>query len=72
MLGLVSTKKSSMEPADGIAARLAEASRYFPREQLALSTQCGFASVWQGNPLDEAAQEAKLRLVAEVAHRVWG
>ena len=71
VLGLISTKKNALEPAEGIIARIAEASRYFPREQLALSTQCGFASVMQGNPIDEAAQEVKLRLVAEVAHRVW-
>ena len=71
VLGLVSTKKKAVEPAEGIVARLEEASRYFPREHLALSTQCGFASVMMGNPIDEAAQEAKLRLVANVAHRLW-
>ena len=38
---------------------------------MALSTQCGFASVLAGNPIAEASQEKKLRLVAEVAHRVW-
>jgi 5-methyltetrahydropteroyltriglutamate--homocysteine methyltransferase len=71
VLGLVSTKKSIVEPAEGIIARIDEASRHFPREQLALSTQCGFASVIQGNPITEAAQEAKLRLVVDVARRVW-
>lgn len=71
VLGLVSTKKDTVEPADGLVARIEEASRYFPREQLALSTQCGFASVLQGNPISEATQAAKLRLVAEVAHQVW-
>jgi 5-methyltetrahydropteroyltriglutamate--homocysteine methyltransferase len=71
VLGLVSTKQNTLEPAEAIVARIEEASRYFPREQLALSTQCGFASVWQGNPIDAATQEAKLRLVADVAHRVW-
>ncbi len=71
VLGVISTKKNALEPADGIIARIEEASRYFPRKQLALSTQCGFASVMQGNPIDEAAREAKLRLVADVAHRVW-
>jgi len=71
VLGLVSTKKSTIEPADGIVARIEEASHYFPREQLALSTQCGFASVLQGNPITEVAQEAKLRLVVDVARRVW-
>jgi len=70
-LGLVSTKNNVVEPADGITARIEEASRYFPRQQLALSTQCGFASVAQGNPISEAAQQAKLRLVVEVAARVW-
>lgn len=71
VLGLVSTKRSEIEDAGALEARIDEASRYFPREQLALSTQCGFASVAKGNPIDEGAQEAKLRLVAEVAHRVW-
>ena len=72
VLGLVSTKTNSVEPAAGIVARIEEASRYFPCEQLALSTQCGFAP-WpsMGNPITEATQEAKLRLVADVAHRVW-
>jgi len=71
VLGLISTKQNVIEPTEGIIARIEEASRYFPREQLALSTQCGFASVLQGNPITEAVQEAKLRLVADVAHRVW-
>ncbi len=71
VLGLVSTKQNTLEPAPAIVARVDEASRYFPREQLALSTQCGFASVWQGNPIDTATQEAKLQLVADVAHRIW-
>lgn len=71
VLGLVSTKKNEMEPTEGLIARIEEASRYFPREHLALSTQCGFASVLQGNPVTEAMQEEKLRLVVDVAHRVW-
>src|SRR5437867_1680382 len=37
VLGLVSTKKNAVEPAEGIVARIEEASRYFPREHLALS-----------------------------------
>jgi 5-methyltetrahydropteroyltriglutamate--homocysteine methyltransferase len=71
VLGLVSTKQRALEAATDLVTRLDEASRYFPHEQLALSTQCGFASVLQGNPVDEAVQEAKLRLVVDVAHRVW-
>ena len=71
MLGLISSKRTQLEPADEIVKRIDEASRYFPREQLGLSTQCGFGTVWEGNPIPESTQEAKLRLVAEIAHRVW-
>jgi 5-methyltetrahydropteroyltriglutamate--homocysteine methyltransferase len=71
VLGLVSTKFDRMEPPDQLAARIGEASRSFPREQLALSTQCGFASAGPGNAISEGAQENKLRLVGEVADRVW-
>ena len=70
-LGLISTKRDELEMADALIARIDEAARHFPREQMALSTQCGFASVLAGNPIAEATQEKKLRLVAEVAHRVW-
>ena len=45
---------------------------YFPAEQLAISTQCGFASDILGNPLTADMQAAKLRRIAEVAERVWG
>ncbi|HKV53023.1 MAG TPA: cobalamin-independent methionine synthase II family protein [Candidatus Binataceae bacterium] len=71
VLGLVSTKTDELEPAADLAKRVDEAARYFPREQMALSTQCGFASVAAGNPIQLATQEAKLRLVAQVAHRLW-
>jgi hypothetical protein len=33
---------------------------------------CGFASLAAGNPITPAAQEAKLRLVVELAQEVWG
>ena len=44
VLGLVSTKFDRMEPPDQLAARISEASGFFPLEQLALSTQCGSAA----------------------------
>jgi 5-methyltetrahydropteroyltriglutamate--homocysteine methyltransferase len=71
VLGLVSTKTNTVESADEMIGRIGEASRYFPRERLAISTQCGFASVAEGNPVSEEVQEAKLRTVAEVARRAW-
>jgi len=71
VLGLISSKRTELEPIDEIIKRIEEASRYFPREKLALSTQCGFGTVWDGNPIPDATQEAKLRLVADIARRVW-
>jgi 5-methyltetrahydropteroyltriglutamate--homocysteine methyltransferase len=71
VLGLISTKRTALEAAESIVARIDEAARYYPREQLALSTQCGFGTVWEGNPISEAAEAAKLRLVADIAHQVW-
>lgn len=70
VLGLVSTKSDEMEPLDGLARRVDEAARYFPREQMALSTQCGFASVAAGNPIRQETQRAKLKLVVDAAHRL--
>lgn len=71
VLGLVSTKSTRIETVDELIARINNASRYFPLAQLALSTQCGFASVFTGNPISEAVQKAKVERVAEVARRVW-
>jgi 5-methyltetrahydropteroyltriglutamate--homocysteine methyltransferase len=71
VLGLISTKRTALEVADSIVARIDEAARYYPREQLALSTQCGFGTVWEGNPISETVEAAKLRLVADIAHHVW-
>lgn len=65
-------QREAWEQADQLAARISEASGFFPLEQLALSTQCGFASAGPGNQISEDAQENKLRLVGEVADRVWG
>jgi len=71
VLGLVSTKSDVLESSSQLVARIDEAARYIPRHRLALSTQCGFASVLAGNPIAWDTQRAKLELVAEVAHRTW-
>jgi 5-methyltetrahydropteroyltriglutamate--homocysteine methyltransferase len=72
VLGLISSKRDRLEEPEQITRRIEEATRYAPREQLALSTQCGFASDVSGNLISEATQGAKLRLVADVAHEAWG
>jgi 5-methyltetrahydropteroyltriglutamate--homocysteine methyltransferase len=72
VLGLVSTKSAREETVAEITARIDEAARSFPREQLGVSTQCGFASIVDGNPITEQTEERKLRLVAEAASSAWG
>ena len=72
VLGLVSTTTPALESTDDLRRRLDEASRFVPAARLALSPQCGFASVAGGNLLEENDQLAKLRLVVDVARRVWG
>ena len=72
VLGMVSSKKAVLESRDELKRRIEEASRYIPMERLALSPQCGFASTLEGNLVTVQDQEAKLRLVADVAREVWG
>jgi 5-methyltetrahydropteroyltriglutamate--homocysteine methyltransferase len=75
VLGLVSTKEKDLEDAGALRSRIAEAATFHPLEQLALSTQCGFASgaeTAEQRLLEWETQERKLRLVAETAHAVWG
>jgi 5-methyltetrahydropteroyltriglutamate--homocysteine methyltransferase len=72
VLGLVSTKRGTLERRDDLLRRIEEATRYVPVDRLALSPQCGFASTFRGNPISEDEQWAKLALVANVAREVWG
>ena len=71
VLGLLTTKSGQLEDADAVAARVAEAAGVKPLDELAVSTQCGFASGAVGNPVTAAEQSAKLGLVAELARRLW-
>ena len=72
VLGLVSTKVPELEPQEELARRIDEACKYVPLENLALSPQCGFASVMEGNLLTEDDQWRKLQLVVNTAAKVWG
>ncbi|MBO0715279.1 MAG: cobalamin-independent methionine synthase II family protein [Acidimicrobiales bacterium] len=72
VLGLISSKFDALEAPEKVVDRIAEAARFHPHDQLALSTQCGFASAGPGNSISEHGQAMKLQLVAEVAHRAWG
>jgi 5-methyltetrahydropteroyltriglutamate--homocysteine methyltransferase len=71
VLGLITTKEPEMETAALLRRRIEEAARYVPLERLALSPQCGFASVGEGNLISEDVQRAKLELLGQVAREVW-
>ncbi len=71
VLGLVTTKGPLRESQDELRTRIDEAARIVPLEQLALSPQCGFASVAAGNALAEDDQWRKLELVVETARKIW-
>jgi 5-methyltetrahydropteroyltriglutamate--homocysteine methyltransferase len=72
VLGLISSKETAVENRDELRRRVDEAARYVPLDQLAISPQCGFASVAAGNLLSEADQWRKLELTVQTAHSIWG
>ncbi|MCX6821682.1 MAG: cobalamin-independent methionine synthase II family protein [Candidatus Aenigmarchaeota archaeon] len=71
VLGLITTKSPVLERPEEVISRIEEAAEYVPKECLAVSTQCGFASVAKGNNLTFKDQENKLRMVSKVAKQVW-
>jgi 5-methyltetrahydropteroyltriglutamate--homocysteine methyltransferase len=72
VLGLVTTKRGSLETKDELKRRIEAAARFVPLEQLCLSPQCGFSSTVEGNALTYEEEVAKLRLIVETASEVWG
>ncbi|MFT4083835.1 MAG: 5-methyltetrahydropteroyltriglutamate--homocysteine S-methyltransferase [Nocardioides sp.] len=72
VLGLLTSKDGELEETGAVERRIEEAAAFAPLDQLALSTQCGFASTEEGNVLSEEQQWAKVRRVVEIADRVWG
>ena len=72
VLGLVTSKSGTLEKKDAIERRIEEAGKFAPLEQFCLSPQCGFASTEEGNILAEEEEWAKLRMIVELADKVWG
>ena len=72
VLGLVTSKTGKLESRDEIKRRIEQAAKFVPLDQLCLSPQCGFASTEEGNVLTEDEQWAKLRMIVEIAEKVWG
>jgi methionine synthase II (cobalamin-independent) len=74
VMGIVSTKTPVLEAEEELLRKmdLAAGFVYGGMDRLAISPQCGFASVMVGNEIDEDTQWRKLELVARVADRLWG
>jgi 5-methyltetrahydropteroyltriglutamate--homocysteine methyltransferase len=72
VLGLVTSKRAALESKDELKRRIDEAAKYVPLDQLCLSPQCSFSSTVEGNSLTIDEEVAKLRLIVETAHEVWG
>ena len=65
-LGLIATASTTYNEPYHVARKFASL------DQLCLSPQCGFASTEEGNILAEDEQWAKLRMIVELADKVWG
>jgi 5-methyltetrahydropteroyltriglutamate--homocysteine methyltransferase len=73
VMGLVSSKTPELENEDALLRRMEQAAVLGGgMDRLAISPQCGFASVLAGNETNEDAQWRKLELVGRVADRLWG
>jgi 5-methyltetrahydropteroyltriglutamate--homocysteine methyltransferase len=71
VLGLITTKEPRLEAEDELLRRIEQASKFVPIENLALSTQCGFASAASGNLLSWDDMRRKLELVSRTAEKAW-
>lgn len=72
VLGLVSTKVPQLEDKAALKRRIDEAVQFVALDRLAVSPQCGFASVDTGNPVTVEAEKRKLELVCSLAREIWG
>ena len=73
VMGIVSTKTPVLEAEDDLLRKMDVAAGFVGgMDRLAISPQCGFASVMVGNEIDEGTQWRKLELVARIADRLWG
>jgi 5-methyltetrahydropteroyltriglutamate--homocysteine methyltransferase len=70
VLGLLTTKAAPLESGDELKRRIEEAAGIRSLDDLAISTQCGFASATNA-PMTVEEQQAKIQLVGSLARSVW-
>lgn len=71
VLGVISSKFPELESLDLVRGKVEEAAQYADLGQLAISPQCGFASVYQTDRMTVADEERKLANMVEIADRIW-
>ncbi|KAI0963685.1 hypothetical protein AcW1_000693 [Taiwanofungus camphoratus] len=82
VLGLITTKNGTLESIADIKKRVEWAAEIISEgnpkrskadalHQICISPQCGFASVFEGNPISEEEERSKLALVVEAAKQIW-
>lgn len=72
VLGLLSSKTSTLDDEERTIKLLDKAASIIPKERLFLSHQCGFASCDCGNELSIAQQWAKIKQGQEIAKKYFG
>ncbi|KAF1304655.1 cobalamin-independent methionine synthase II family protein [Candidatus Enterococcus willemsii] len=72
VLGLLSSKTSTLDDEKRVIDLLDKASTILPKERLFLSHQCGFASCDCGNELSIEQQWAKIEQGQKIAAGYWG
>jgi 5-methyltetrahydropteroyltriglutamate--homocysteine methyltransferase len=72
VLGLISSKTATLEDKAQVQTRIDQAAKVVPLDQLGVGPQCGFATNLSGNPLTEADERAKLKLVVGDRSRGMG
>ncbi|KAF5375250.1 hypothetical protein D9758_000349 [Tetrapyrgos nigripes] len=80
VLGLVTTKVAKLEDPEELVKRVHEAatamvsdhrSKEDALNQICISPQCGFASVWEGNPITEEDERKKLAVLQQASKMIW-
>lgn len=71
VLGLLSSKTSTLDDEEKVIKSLDQASQYISKDRLFLSHQCGFASCDEGNELTIAEQWAKIDQGQRIAQNYY-
>jgi 5-methyltetrahydropteroyltriglutamate--homocysteine methyltransferase len=71
VLGLITTKKASLEKIEDLRERVRQANRHTALDRLGISPQCGFASSIVGNTISMEDQRRKLELLVKAGREIF-